>query len=203
MLKKFGKTPDGRPLVVLGLSGENLTRLMADEPIMVSLPDPVLGPADMSSCVVVVVGGRTEADIAGQIASAPIARYLRKHPATPDRATVAVEITEPARPVHSPTGEDRPLMTPDELQPGTQVMVLVGAYAGLATDQPAVVALATVEGRAGQPDTAVSTDPDDMWWLTVHIAPRVNLPQMYHRQEILGVPALGLGMTVPAGQPGE
>lgn len=39
MLKKFGHTKDGRPLILLGLSEENMTRLMADEPIMVKLPD--------------------------------------------------------------------------------------------------------------------------------------------------------------------
>lgn len=37
MIKATGRTGDGRPFVLLGLSGENVTRLMADEPITVDL----------------------------------------------------------------------------------------------------------------------------------------------------------------------
>lgn len=56
---------DGRnpqPIVILGLSGENMTRLMADEPILIDLADLGL-PAQR----VVIVGGRTEADIATKL----------------------------------------------------------------------------------------------------------------------------------------
>lgn len=55
MIKATGKTGDGRPLVLLGLSGENVTRLMADEPIRLDLAELGLPPM-----VVVIVGGRTE-----------------------------------------------------------------------------------------------------------------------------------------------
>lgn len=55
MIKATGKTGDGRPMVLLGLSGENVTRLMADEPIRFDLAE--LG---LPSMVVVIVGGRTE-----------------------------------------------------------------------------------------------------------------------------------------------
>lgn len=54
MIKGIGKA-DGRPLLLLGLSGENMTRLMADEPIRFDLAE--LG---LPSMVVLIVGGRTE-----------------------------------------------------------------------------------------------------------------------------------------------
>jgi hypothetical protein len=41
-----------------GLSGENVTRLMANEPIRLNLAD-----LDLPETVVVIVGGRTEGDI--------------------------------------------------------------------------------------------------------------------------------------------
>lgn len=62
MIKATGATGDGRPMVWLGLSGENMTRLMADEPMVVELAD--LGLA--SRVVVVLVGGRTEREIVAQ-----------------------------------------------------------------------------------------------------------------------------------------
>lgn len=52
----------GRPLVVLGLSGENVTRLMADEPILIDLADLGLPPQKIA-----IVGGRTEDDIAADL----------------------------------------------------------------------------------------------------------------------------------------
>jgi hypothetical protein len=52
----------GRPLVVLGLSGENVTRLMADEPILIDLADLGLPPQKIA-----IVGGRTEEDIAADL----------------------------------------------------------------------------------------------------------------------------------------
>lgn len=55
-----GRNPD--PIVILGLSGENMTRLMADEPILIDLADLGL-PAQR----VAIVGGRTEADIATKL----------------------------------------------------------------------------------------------------------------------------------------
>lgn len=64
MIKAAGRTGDGKPLVILGLSGENMTRLMAGEPIRLDLAD--LG---LRSTVVVIVGGRTENDIAADLAA--------------------------------------------------------------------------------------------------------------------------------------
>lgn len=50
------------PLVLLGLSGENVTRLMADEPILINLAELRLPP--LRICL---VGGRTESDIVQQL----------------------------------------------------------------------------------------------------------------------------------------
>lgn len=49
---------DGGRMAVLGLSGENVTRLMAGEPILLDLAELGLPPQR-----IVIVGGRTEADI--------------------------------------------------------------------------------------------------------------------------------------------
>lgn len=64
MIKARGQAGDGRPVIFLGLSGENMTRLMADEPIRVDLAD-LGGPP----CVVVIVGGRTVGAIVEKFAA--------------------------------------------------------------------------------------------------------------------------------------
>jgi hypothetical protein len=63
MIKAVGRTGLGRPLLILGLSGENVTRLMADEPISFDLAELGLPPMR-----VVIVGGRTEDAITEQLA---------------------------------------------------------------------------------------------------------------------------------------
>lgn len=65
MIKAAGKTGLGLPLLMLGLSGENVTRLMADEPIMFNVADLGLPPM-----VVVIVGGRTEKAIVEKLRAA-------------------------------------------------------------------------------------------------------------------------------------
>lgn len=50
------------PIVILGLSGENITRLMADEPILINLADLGLPPLRVA-----IIGGRTEVDIATKL----------------------------------------------------------------------------------------------------------------------------------------
>ncbi|RCG19075.1 hypothetical protein DQ384_37995 [Sphaerisporangium album] len=62
MIKASGTTTDGAPLVIIGLSGENMTRLMADEPITFNLTE--LGLPDVR---VLIVGGRTEETIAAKL----------------------------------------------------------------------------------------------------------------------------------------
>ena len=39
MIKASGRTGDGKPLVILGLSGENIARLTAIEPIVFNLKE--------------------------------------------------------------------------------------------------------------------------------------------------------------------
>jgi hypothetical protein len=66
MIKATSKMKDGRPLLLLGLSGENITRMMAKEPISIDvgkLPD-------MPPMQIVIIAGRTEAEIADQLRSA-------------------------------------------------------------------------------------------------------------------------------------
>lgn len=58
MIKAAGQDAFGQPVVLIGLSGENVTRLMADEPIRFNLGELGLRP-----CTVVIVGGRTEEEI--------------------------------------------------------------------------------------------------------------------------------------------
>lgn len=55
-------TYDGKPMLLMGLSGENVNRLMAGEPIV--LDGAKVGFEDL---MVVVVGGRTEEDMAAQL----------------------------------------------------------------------------------------------------------------------------------------
>lgn len=62
MIKATGKTGDGKPLVLLGLSGENVTRLMADEPITFNLAE-----MGLPALQVVIIGGRTQAEIVAQL----------------------------------------------------------------------------------------------------------------------------------------
>lgn len=62
MIKALLREPSGTPVVVLGLSGENMARLMADEPIVVQLAELGLQPMK-----ILLMGGRTEADITAQL----------------------------------------------------------------------------------------------------------------------------------------
>lgn len=64
MIKATGVADNGQPMVLLGLSGENMTRLMADEPIKFDLAELGLPPM-----TVVIVGGRTEESILAQLRS--------------------------------------------------------------------------------------------------------------------------------------
>jgi hypothetical protein len=54
MLKAAGHTKSGRPLLVLGLDGENMTQLMAGEPMLIHAH--TLG---LPNITVVVIGGKT------------------------------------------------------------------------------------------------------------------------------------------------
>lgn len=63
MIKALGRTGAGVPLLVLGLSAENVRRLLADEPITFNLSELGLPPAQ-----VIIVGGPTEDAIMGLLA---------------------------------------------------------------------------------------------------------------------------------------
>ena len=67
MIKAVGVDKDGQPLLLLGLSGENITRLMADEPIAFGTAELGLPPM-----TVVILLGRTEADIIEQLRTAGV-----------------------------------------------------------------------------------------------------------------------------------
>lgn len=58
MIKATGRDANGNPLLVLGISGENVTRLLADEPIQFDTAEVGLPPM-----TVVIVYGKTEPDI--------------------------------------------------------------------------------------------------------------------------------------------
>lgn len=62
MIKGTGQTGDGRPLLVLGLTGENITRLMADEPILINLAD-----MDLPDTQIIIIAGKTDEDIAKKL----------------------------------------------------------------------------------------------------------------------------------------
>lgn len=62
MIKALLRETAGTAVVVLGLSGENMARLMADEPIVVQLADLGLPPMK-----ILIMGGRTESDIAATL----------------------------------------------------------------------------------------------------------------------------------------
>lgn len=62
MIKALLRDSLGRTVVLLGLSGENVTRLMADEPIKINLAELGLPPLQIA-----IVGGHTEADITTQL----------------------------------------------------------------------------------------------------------------------------------------
>lgn len=55
-------THDGKPMLLMGLSGENVTRLMAGDPIV--LDGAKVG---FDNLTVVVIGGRTENEMAAAL----------------------------------------------------------------------------------------------------------------------------------------
>lgn len=74
MIKALGSWGDGRDLVLLGLSHENVARLFADEPIQVDLsaPPPV-GLALKDWPVVVILAGSTEESMLAALQKAGLA----------------------------------------------------------------------------------------------------------------------------------
>lgn len=71
MIKAAG-VHDGVPLLVLGFTGENMTRLMAGDPAIVDTTDAQLrsGPFELPVLRVLIVGGRTDQDIINTVETA-------------------------------------------------------------------------------------------------------------------------------------
>jgi len=65
VIKASGKTGLGLPLLLPGLSGENVTRLAAGEPIRIKAAD--LAALGLPAVEVAIVYGRTEQDIAAEM----------------------------------------------------------------------------------------------------------------------------------------
>lgn len=77
MIKAVLREPAGTAVVVLGLSGENMARLMANEPIIVQCAE--LGLPLMK---ILLMGGRTEEEIAAQLTAkfGPARTTIRQEP---------------------------------------------------------------------------------------------------------------------------
>lgn len=67
MIKAAGRTRDDQPLLMLGVSGENMTRLMADEPILINTDDLGHVFSGLPSLSIVLFGGRDEAALTAQM----------------------------------------------------------------------------------------------------------------------------------------
>lgn len=63
MIKARGSDGSGRPIIFFGLSHENLSRLVADEPILIDLAE--LGFKGLPR--VCIFAGKTEDDMAAQL----------------------------------------------------------------------------------------------------------------------------------------
>lgn len=66
MIKASGRTGLGLPLLFLGLSGENVTRLVAGEPIYIHAGD--LAALGLPAVEVAIAYGRTEQALADELA---------------------------------------------------------------------------------------------------------------------------------------
>jgi hypothetical protein len=71
VIKAAGKTAFGTDLLFLGLSGENVTRLAAGEPVRVRKED--LRALGLPEMVIVVHYGRTEQDILDELKAKGVA----------------------------------------------------------------------------------------------------------------------------------
>lgn len=67
MIKGRGETKTGEPLLLIGLSHENLSRLVADEPILFDT-----GPLGLPPMKVAIMAGKTEAEIARHFKTAQV-----------------------------------------------------------------------------------------------------------------------------------
>jgi hypothetical protein len=83
MIKAAGRTGLGLPLLLLGLSGENVTRLAAGEPIRI--PAAQMAALGLPQMEVVIHYGRTEDDIVEELKAHGIAQGETPAPDTARR----------------------------------------------------------------------------------------------------------------------
>lgn len=76
MIKAAGRTGDGTPLLLLGVSGENVTRLAAGEPILIRSDEMKL--LGMPAMQLIICYGRTEAAIMEELEKSGLAAGVRK-----------------------------------------------------------------------------------------------------------------------------
>lgn len=81
---KAGGTYEGDPLLILGLSAENYTRMLAGEPILLET-----GELGLPSMRVLLIGGRTEEAIA-----ATLREHLGRYPGADTRPGIACTATD-------------------------------------------------------------------------------------------------------------
>jgi hypothetical protein len=62
MIKATGTRGNGKPFVLVGITGENVTRIVAGEPLKINLGDVGLDDIEIA-----VVYGKTEAELVAQI----------------------------------------------------------------------------------------------------------------------------------------
>lgn len=62
MIKATGQRKGGKPFVLLGITGENVTRIVAGEPLKVNLNEVGLDDIEIA-----IVYGKTEEDLVAQI----------------------------------------------------------------------------------------------------------------------------------------
>lgn len=76
MIRALGRTGDGRPLLLIGLSAENTRRLMDDQPIAFNTTEMaeavVPGMAVLPDIQVIIVAGETETDIVTTLKAASL-----------------------------------------------------------------------------------------------------------------------------------
>ena len=72
MIKGAGQTADGRPVLLIGLSNENIRRLKADDPIRFEM-----APMGLPDCQVVIIYGPTDEQMEARLQSAMTPETVR------------------------------------------------------------------------------------------------------------------------------
>lgn len=86
MLNAVGRTADGRPLIMVGMTGETITRLMAAEPVPLDIHEKRFGVPPLQ---ILLVAARDEITILHQLRSSGMVP-----PCCPNHGTACVEPDE-------------------------------------------------------------------------------------------------------------